>query len=135
MQYASDVLLRRFCHLGLCIDERDWLREMRRLGVKSPSEFTNAGKAATMHWFDNLKGGEDLSIVCVDRNAIRDSSGTAIAALLVHEAVHVFQHICERIGEETPSKEFEAYSIQRISQDLMYFYAQMTTPPASRTRA
>ncbi|AOJ10349.1 hypothetical protein [Burkholderia mayonis] len=124
MKYAPDILLRRRCDLGLCIDERDYLREMRRLKIKSPNAFVTAGKSATMHWFDHKRGGDDLAIVCIDMMRLRKCPGTAIAALLVHEAVHVFQSIRESMGEEHPSSEFEAYSIQRISQDLMFMYQQ-----------
>lgn len=41
-------------------------------------------------------------------------------SLLVHEAVHIFQRVCNYIGEDKPSDEFEAYCIQAISQELMY---------------
>lgn len=53
---------------------------------------------------------------------VADQPGINVAALLVHEAVHLWQHFCESIGETNPSNEFEAYSIQRISQQLMYEY-------------
>jgi hypothetical protein len=43
--------------------------------------------------------------------------------MLVHEAVHVWQFHCENIGEREPSIEFEAYSIQAVSQFLMEAYA------------
>jgi hypothetical protein len=49
-------------------------------------------------------------------------TGLQVAALLVHEAVHVWQLFRESIGEHGPSKEFEAYSIQAISQRLMERY-------------
>ena len=48
-------------------------------------------------------------------------------ALLVHEAVHVWQAFCEDIGEKSPSDEFEAYSIQSISYELMTAYANKTS--------
>lgn len=124
MKYASDVLIRRPCHLALCTDESDYLREMRRMKIKSPSPFILEGKQATAHWFDHKRGGDGVAIVCIDLASLRKSTGTAIAALLVHEAVHVFQNICEHLGEENPSSEFEAYSIQRISQDLMCMFQQ-----------
>lgn len=40
--------------------------------------------------------------------------------LIVHESVHIWQEIKTMMGEKEPSIEFEAYSIQRIAQDLLY---------------
>lgn len=45
-----------------------------------------------------------------------------IHGLLLHEAVHIWQQVRELMGESEPSTEFEAYSIQAISQDLFEMY-------------
>ncbi|MBB5443275.1 MULTISPECIES: hypothetical protein [unclassified Paraburkholderia] len=126
MKYANGVLLDMPCHLALCVDERAYRREMRRLKIDEHPPFTINGKPATAHWFNHQQGGQNLAIVCVDRETLADRTGTQIAALLVHEAVHVFQNICEHLGEESPSREFEAYSIQRIAQNLMHMYAELS---------
>jgi hypothetical protein len=49
-----------------------------------------------------------------------------VYALLVHEAVHIWQDVKHRIGEDNPSSEFEAYAIQNISQELMLAYKLLT---------
>lgn len=41
-----------------------------------------------------------------------------ILGLIVHEATHVKQHIMEHFGEDKPSVEFEAYTIQNIFNTL-----------------
>lgn len=80
---------------------------------------------ASVHYFDNPKG-EQCYVVAI---RLRDGiSGIQVAGLLTHEAVHIFQGFCERIGEHQPSKEFEAYSIQSISQRLLDAYAERLTP-------
>ena len=56
-------------------------------------------------------------------------SGVQIAAMLVHEAVHVWQTIRRSIGETSPSSEFEAYSIQHIAQELMSRYVELKDTP------
>lgn len=74
---------------------------------------------ACVTYLQNKKG----KLVCVV--AIRPQkhiNGIQIACLLVHEAVHIFQGWCDRTGESNPSSEFEAYSIQSISQELMSKY-------------
>lgn len=126
MKYIDEALLRRPCSVGMCIDERAYLREMRRFNIKSPSSFVIPGMAATMHWLDDTTGdGESVAIVCVDIERVRHLDGIQLACLIVHEAVHVFQNICQHWGEEAPGKELEAYSIQRLSQQLMYAYLEL----------
>ncbi len=45
--------------------------------------------------------------------------------ILVHEAVHVWQHYADLIGEDKPSYEFEAYQIQEICKNLFAMYSDM----------
>lgn len=40
----------------------------------------------------------------------------SLVGLAIHESVHAFQNLCESIGEENPSSEFEAYYTQSISE-------------------
>ncbi|OCY54130.1 hypothetical protein [Acinetobacter pittii] len=47
-----------------------------------------------------------------------------IYGLLLHEAVHVWQKVKKLMGENEPSSEFEAYSIQAIAQDLFKMYEE-----------
>ncbi|MCX5818441.1 MAG: hypothetical protein NT047_00785 [Deltaproteobacteria bacterium] len=54
-----------------------------------------------------------------------DENPNAVIGLLVHEAVHVWQHICEELNENEPSVEFEAYSIQLLSQRLIAAYSEL----------
>lgn len=46
------------------------------------------------------------------------------AGMLVHEATHVKQRFMEAIGEDSPSKEFEAYTMQNISMRLFDEYSR-----------
>lgn len=43
---------------------------------------------------------------------------------LVHEAVHVYQFIKERMGEASPGDEFEAYSIEQVVANLYAAYIE-----------
>lgn len=130
MKYIDDALLRRPCSVAICVDENAYLREMYRFGIKVPSSFVISGMAATMHWLDDTTGtGESVAIVCIDPEKAKDLDGIQLACLIVHEAVHVFQNICQHWGEDSPSKEFEAYSIQRLSQQLMYMFCQLRPEP------
>lgn len=106
-----------------CFSETVFRREMRRLKVPVHAQppFVKGGSNATTHFLERSDGSL-AAIVCMDPDDEID--GIQIAALLVHEAVHIWQECMKVIGEEKPSAEFEAYGIQGISQQLMYLYAE-----------
>lgn len=66
--------------------------------------------------------GDLFAIVSLNLAKAQGRTGVQIAGLLVHEAVHIFQRTCDRIGEVSPGSEFQAYAIQRIAQELMGQY-------------
>lgn len=100
-------------YFGFCPSKRAWKREMKRLDCKEPypdtdgrcTTFTNDGKVVVI--VTNRDGSEN------------ERSITEITGLLVHEATHVWQTIRNDIGEQDPSPEFEAYSMQAIFQGLL----------------
>jgi len=110
-------------YIGLATTEAAFREALAHCEVppeKQPGDWIAPGKDARAFYLDNPKG----DLVCIV--AIRvtpDVDGVQIAALLVHEAVHVWQVFAERIGEENPSREFEAYAIQAITQRLLQAYA------------
>ena len=58
--------------------------------------------------------------------SIQSDSGYStakIAGLIAHESTHVWQHICELIGEGKSSEEMEAYHIQYITETVMEWHA------------
>ena len=61
-------------------------------------------------------------IVFVDKKQAKYRKQAEVIALIVHEAVHVWQEIKQRMGEQNPSIEFEAYSIQQIVVNLVSDY-------------
>jgi len=94
---------------------------MKRLGIKNPPEFQKSQYTnATVHFF--VREGKEMAIVAFGKH--KDQDPIAVAGLLIHEAVHIWQAIKDHIGEKYPSSEFEAYSIQQISQELMWAYRE-----------
>jgi hypothetical protein len=115
-------------YLALCANEKTFNKALRHCGVlPGAARFLKSSHAnATTHWLEN-KSGDLVCIVCLGDTQGRNS--IEIAGLLVHEAVHVWQRYCERIGEERPGEEQEAYAIQSIAQELMAAFAdQMISP-------
>ena len=82
--------------------------------VKSPFGFLESGADARATFTG------DYAIVQIKNNESWDL--IQIHGLLLHEAVHVWQELKIKMGEQSPGVEFEAYSIQRIAQDLFDMY-------------
>ena len=110
---------------ALCTTEFQFREQLRRMKVPRetwPEFLKTPSTDANVHFFYSEKNA--CAIVCIRLRS--DVSGVQIAALLVHEAVHIWQEIRDIIGEKSPSKEFEAYSIQAIAQELMLQYQRQT---------
>ncbi len=129
-QWCDRRLIVNPYHVALCLSEEAFEATLTEIGVP-PNMWPDWIKApwsdATAHIIEHKD--TRLSVVCMrgweGRNPIE------VAGLLVHEAVHIWQEVCDIIGERHPSAEFEAYSIQAIAQDLMQGFVDATSqdPP------
>ncbi len=114
MKYLSTALFVSPVAYGLCTSEKDWFKELRRLKVdKSP--FIDKDSDAATYTLESA-GGQTACIVCMDVAA--PCTEIEAYALLAHEGLHVWQHICDVIKERNPSSEFEAYCVQSICYHL-----------------
>lgn len=108
-------------YLALCLSQDEFDKALQHLGIHDRYEFVSPGSDATTHHLENQKK-QPVCIVCLGgyegRNAV------AVAGLLVHEAVHVWQRYARYIGESHPGDEQEAYAIQCIAQELMADFAR-----------
>ncbi len=110
-------------HYGLCKTEKAFKKELKRLGIrkKDRPDFLKSSYAdATVHFFESE--GKECAIVCLGDT--KGHTPNEIVGLLIHEAVHIWQEIKANIGEQHPSSEFEAYSIQTIAQNLIEAYSK-----------
>jgi hypothetical protein len=105
----------------LCTDEKDFYKQLKKINmpVSEQPEFNVDGAGATTHTFVGADR-EGYAIVCVPIR--KDVTNAEMAAMIAHEAVHVFQYILKLMGEDNPSVEFEAYSIQMITLQLLSEY-------------
>jgi hypothetical protein len=103
-------------HYGFCPDEAAWKRETKRLGA--PLGDYPVADAMCTHLTDR-KTEDNLTIVTVGHVK---RPARIVITLLVHEAMHVWRQIREEIGEQTPSSEFEAYTMQNITLNLIEAY-------------
>lgn len=116
-------------HLALCLSEEAYLAAAKHLKVNHPGEWLKDDFMACVHTF--TLDGKVACVVCL-RDDREKYDGIDVASALTHEAVHVFQQLCDHIGESSPSREFEAYSIERITEQLLREYARQTTLKAKQ---
>lgn len=114
----------------LCLSEKAFSAEVKRLGVKKECSisFASIGKARTSFVSPQHADVTRLTaIVCLDYEDAKKYTATQIAALLVHEAVHIWQAHAREIGSHNDhGDEEEAYAIQAIAQSLMEDFVRQT---------
>ena len=113
-------------HYALFLDEQAYHDELRDLEIPErdwPPFISTPQADATTHHI-KMPSGKQLALVCM-RNASAHSPAS-VYGLLIHEAVHIWQEHVEHIGEFNESREFEAYAIQRIAQELIGSYLDQT---------
>ena len=121
--WCSRVLLESQ-FIALCVTEKQYLAELRRLKIE-PDEagpFVKNGYGACCHFFENHDSLGRACIVCIQPT--KTSTLEQCYALLLHEAVHIWQSERRQMNEHDPSAEFEAYSIQSIAQGLFLAFRQ-----------
>lgn len=107
-------------HYAFCPSRKAWNREMKRLKLDDRPHYPRNDGCCT---YFKTPDGRFCAIVTINER-FDDGDPVAIMGLLAHEAVHVFQSLAEHAGEDDPSKEFEAYSIQMITQELIWSYLE-----------
>lgn len=111
-------------HIALCLSDKDFKKAARHCKLTDPGEWIDTTRQkAVVHIWEN--GGQLTCVVCLNPDA-RRADPIEVACTLVHESVHIFQRLCQSIGETDPSMEFEAYSIERISEALMREFVRQT---------
>lgn len=122
-EWCDRTLMRSPLYYTVCTSEERFHKELERM--KLPREtwpgFLKTPQAnATAHYFSNSETCSEAAIVCLHPDTERDP--LEVVGLIVHEAAHIWQQIREYIGEGAPSAEFEAYSLQWITQQLLGEY-------------
>lgn len=122
-------------YYGLCTSREAFEKTMRRLKIPKgdrPEVHGSAHADATMHTF--YQGGKICCIVYMPLEHAKKHSREECYGLLIHEGVHIWQKVREHYGERDPSKEFEAYSVQMITQELIFAWKDATTKPKSKPK-
>lgn len=105
---------------ALALNEKQFKYLKKKLKIVDDAKFLDCMADGQVTRFE---GGRKQIVQIGNTDGI---SSIAVQGLIIHESVHVWQSIRSFIGEDYPSREFEAYSIQRISQDLLWSYQELT---------
>lgn len=117
-KWLDRSLMRGGC-LTLVTTQAEYKRALKDMNLTADDRFVTEGSYATTHTLDSASG-ELAFIVGVDMARMKDFDSITLAALLVHEAVHVWQGTERAAGTMGCfGSEGEAYAIQNISAELM----------------
>lgn len=110
-------------HISLCLSPKEFRFVCRQIGLACkvrPEYLPNEHADAATHFFALYGGKKHAAVVCL--GCIEGKSQAQIAALLVHEAIHIWQDTLALLGEGKPGSELEAYAVQSIVQTLLEAY-------------
>ena len=127
MKWCCRELTRCAYYFCLCTKEKDFYAELKRLAVEPHRwpKFIFGNGHATTHTLEHVDG-KMIAIVCINPEPDK-YTGIQTAALLVHEAVHIWQKHAAFIGSDNDhGDEEEAYAIQSIAQELMESFVEQT---------
>jgi hypothetical protein len=105
-------------NLTLCTSQKEFDAICKYLKVPTEEWLECSARVVT---FEKRELNGINCIVCIE---LTHENPIGIASTLVHEATHVKQNLMRFIGEDTPSKEFEAYVMENISERLFTEYAR-----------
>ena len=107
--------------IGFCPSEAAWnrARKQYRIEQEYPSIASKGGYTLLA---SNDVSHESVILVAVTDAAERDALDVILT--IVHEAVHVWQFVCQTIGEDAPGNEMEAYGNEEISRGLIEAYCK-----------
>lgn len=130
LEWLNRDLLTSPYHYALCLSEKDFKAELKRLAVPKtdwPPFLKTTHSHATTNYFEQTKSSGQCAIVCMHPHTKKSGLDIKqVYALLVHEAVHIWRACADSMGEKYPALEEEAYAIQRIAQSLMFSYDEQT---------
>lgn len=117
--------------VALVANERQFLAAKRAAGVECTDPLLTHAMSACVHAYTD-NNGDLVCIVGISLAACSRMDGIDIAALLVHEAVHVWQEVRARLGPGDLGQEMEAYAVQNIVANLMHGYQAISSSPCLR---
>jgi hypothetical protein len=106
-------------YLTLCLNDEELQAVVKKI-TPYYVQFPETGARC----FQLVKDSDIFCVIALSEDAQKNNNSIEIAGMLVHEAVHTWQFYAEKMGEDKPGDEQEAYAIQAISQELLAEYAR-----------
>ena len=121
-----DQTLMRGPRVALVTSQQAFKRALRGVAPEGDAgAYCEPGWKACTHAY--IVDGELVCIVGVDSAALSSLPPIDAAAVLVHEATHVWQRIRVALGPGELGAELEAYAMQNIAASLMRAYVHSTS--------
>lgn len=99
--------------IGFTDDPILFAREMRRINLDDEMPpFVLKKGGATTHF---MRGDDGMLRMVITIEGHRKQTKAVVAALIAHEAVHVWEHVCDEMGGPDPQGEHAAYGVQWIT--------------------
>lgn len=132
--WLDDTLVRSIYPFGLCITEEQFWQEVKKLNA--PKELFDEGwlgdtALARLHTITK-PDKRMCRIVCIDDTKL---TSMGVIEMLIHEGTHIWQGVRDDMGEENPSEEFEAYSVQWIVTSLIAGYSKLKDAEKAKKNA
>lgn len=105
---------------AFCPSKKEWDTYWTKGGSTPPKYLNSHGRATFFQTTDKDGWVTPRALVTVAEDS--NITPLMLVSLLAHEAVHIKQDMCERIGEDKISSEMEAYIVQTVLQDMLYDY-------------
>lgn len=107
--------------VAVVFSQRQFQRAARAIGEGGDQDpYCEPHMHACVHAYDAVDGL--ACIVGINAARLAQLDPIDVAALLVHEAVHIWQRTRIRLGPGDLGVEMEAYAIQNLSAELMRAY-------------
>lgn len=113
-------------YYGFCPSEKAWKRQMKILDIKNSPYPDVDGRCTTFDKTNNGLVSKRISIVTINERC--DKNHLGVVGLIIHEATHVWQQVRDHMGEESPSVEFEAHSMEYIAGNLYGAWVNTRAP-------
>lgn len=119
-KWLQRVMVTAPLYYRLCLSKKEFRKVLAELGIKDEMpEFLPADAAAQVHYITN-RAGAYCCVVCFRED--KHYSIEDVHKYLTHEAVHICCKAWELLGEDNPSSEFMAYSVENIAAQLFEAY-------------
>lgn len=121
-EWCSKMLVQNPWNYCVVLTQKEFDRVLKKNKINEipDDDVRLSDAAATVSFYTSPKGAK-IAIVKIGPK-VKKYSKAQIDTILVHEAVHIWQAVRESLYEDSPSSEFEAYSVQKISHELILAY-------------